>query len=99
MPTSLVIEPSPTTEVLSGKAPITETSWVRLSSSSSEEHGYYSGKEVNFGDEPTLPDTSKFLHISEEKMQGDVPVMVLPTGRLPLLRVFLLFSIIVSPSG
>ena len=28
MPTSRVIEPSPTTRVLSGKAPITETSWV-----------------------------------------------------------------------
>ena len=36
MPTSRVVEPSPTTRVLSRKAPITETSWVRLSSSSSE---------------------------------------------------------------
>ena len=70
MPTSRVIDPSPTTGVLGGKASIAETSCVELSSSSSEEHGYYSGKEVNFGDEPALPDTSKFSHISEEKIQG-----------------------------
>ena len=30
MPASRVVEPSPTTRVLSGKAPITETSWVQL---------------------------------------------------------------------
>ena len=71
-----VIEPSPTTGVLSGKVSITETSCVELSSSSSEEHGYYSGKEVDFGDEPALPDTSKFSHISEEEIQGYVPMMV-----------------------
>jgi len=40
-----------------------------VSSSSSEEHGYYSSEEVDFGDEPALPDTSKFLHISEEEIQ------------------------------
>jgi len=79
MPTSWVIEPSPTTRILSGKALITETSWVRLSSSSSEEHEYYSGEEVDFGDEPTLPDISKFSHISEEEMQGYIPAMVPPT--------------------
>ena len=68
MPTSRVVEPSPTTEALSGKAPITEASWVQLSSSSSEEHEYYFGKEVDFGDEPALPDMSKFSHISEEEI-------------------------------
>ena len=68
MPTSWVVKPSPTTGVLSGKAPITEASLVHVLSSSSEEHSYYSGDEVNFGDEPTLPDTSKFSHISEEEM-------------------------------
>ena len=36
MPTSRVVEPSPTTGVLSGKALITETSRVQVSSSSSE---------------------------------------------------------------
>jgi len=76
MPTLRVIELSPTTGVLSGKASIAETSCVELSSSSSEEHGYYSGEEVNFGDEPALPDTSKFSHISEEEIQGYVPAMV-----------------------
>ena len=66
MPTSRVVDPSPTTGVLSSKVSIAEPACVELSSSSSEEHGYYSGEEVNFGDEPALPDTSKFLHISEE---------------------------------
>jgi len=97
MPISRVIEPSPTTGVLSGKAPITETSWVQLSSSSFEEHEYYSGEEVDFGDESALPDTSKFSHILEEEMQMYVPAMVPPSG-LPL-RVFLLSSLTVSPSS
>ena len=76
------MEPSPTTGILSGKAPITKTSWVQLSSSSSEDHEYYSGEEVDFGDEPTIPDTSKFSHISEEEMQVYIPVMVPPSGEI-----------------
>jgi len=82
MPTSQVIEPSPTTGILSGKASIAEASYVELSSSSSEEHGYYSVEEVNFDDEPALPDTNKFSHISEEEIQGYVPVMVSPIARI-----------------
>jgi len=82
MPTLRVIRPSPTTGVLSCKASIAETACVELSSSSFEEHGYYSGEEANFGDEPALPDTSKFSHISEEEIQGYVPVMVSPIGRI-----------------
>ena len=78
MPASRVIEPSPTTGVLSGGASIAETSCVELSSFSSEEYGYFSGEEVNFGDEHALPDTSKFSHISEKEIQGYVPVMVSP---------------------
>ena len=70
MSTSRVVDPSPTTGVFSGKTSITETSCVELSSSSSAEHGCYSGEEVNFGDEPALPDTSKFSHISEEEIKG-----------------------------
>ena len=73
LPTSRVMEPSPTTRILSGKAPITETFWVQLSSSSSKKHEYYSCEEVDFDDEPTLPDTSKFSHISKEEMQVYVP--------------------------
>ena len=80
MPTSRIVEPSPTTGIFSSKAPNTETSWVRLSSSSSKKHEYYSGEEVDFSDEPALPDTSKFSHISEEEMHGYVPAMVLPIG-------------------
>ena len=82
MPTSRVAEPSPTTGVLSGKAPITETSWVQLSSSSFEEHEYYSGEEVDFGDELALPNTGKFSQISEEEMQMYVPAMVPLTGEI-----------------
>ena len=48
----------------------------------SEEHGYFSGEEVDFGDEPALLDTSKFLHISEEEIQEYVPMMVLPIARI-----------------
>ena len=69
MRTLRVVDPSHTTGVLSGKVSITETSFVELSSSSSEEHGYYSGEEVDFGDEPALPDTSKFSHISKEEIR------------------------------
>ena len=80
--TSQVVEPSPTTGVFSGKAPITEASLVHVSSSSSEEHSDYSGDEVDFDDEPALPDTIMFSHISEEKMQMDVPAMVPPSGEV-----------------
>ena len=82
MPASRVVEPSPTTGVLSSHAPITEASWVQLSSSSFEEHEYCSSEEVDFGDEPPLPDTSKFLHISEKKMQVYAPAMVPPSGEI-----------------
>ena len=41
-----------------------------------------SGEEVDFGDEPALPDTSKFSHISEEEMQMYIPAMVLPSGEV-----------------
>ena len=51
-----------------------------MSSSSFEEHSDYSGDEVDSGDEPALPDTSKFTHIFEEEMQVDVPAMVPPSG-------------------
>ena len=74
MPPSRIIDPSPITRVLDGKALIAETACVELSSSSSEEHGYYSGEEIDFGNEPALSDTSKFSHITEEEIQGYDPV-------------------------
>ena len=86
IPTSRVVDPSPTTGVLSGKVSIAETSCVELSSLSFEEHGYYSGEEVNFGDEPVLLDTSKFSHISEEEIQGYVPMMVSPIARIAVIE-------------
>jgi len=55
---------------------------VQLSSSSSEEHEYYSGEEVDFDDEFAFPDTSKFSHISEEEMQVYVPAMFPPSGEI-----------------
>ena len=54
MLTSWVVKPSPTTGVLSGKAPVTEVSLVQVLSSSSEEHVDYSGDEVDFGDDLLL---------------------------------------------
>jgi len=77
-----IIDPSPTTRVFSSKVSIAETSCIELSSSSSEEHGYYSSEEVNFGDEPTLPNTSKFSHITEEEIQGYDPVTTSPIAMI-----------------
>ena len=68
MSASQVAEPSPTTELLSGKALIIEVSLVQVLSLSSEEHGDYSGDEVDFGDELALSNTSKFSHIFEKEM-------------------------------
>ena len=82
MPTSRIVEPNPITGVISGKAPFTEPSWVQVLSSSSEEHGYYSGKEVDFGDKPALPDTSKFSHISEEETQAYILAIVSSSGEV-----------------
>ena len=82
IPSSRDVDLSPTTGVLGGKVSIAEASCVELSSSSSEEHGYYSGDEVDFGDEPALPDTSKFSHISEEEIQGCDPVTVSPIATI-----------------
>ena len=77
IPSPRAVDPSPTTGVFGGKALIAEASRVELSSSSSEEE-YDSGDEVDFGDEPALPDPSKFSHISEEEMHGHDPVRVSP---------------------
>ena len=82
MPSSRVIDPSPTTGVFGGKAPIAEASRVELSSSSSGEDRYDSGDEVDFGDEPVLPDPSKFSHISEEEIYGCDPVTVSPKATI-----------------
>ena len=76
------VDPSPTTGVFGGKAPIAEASRVELSSSSSKEEEYDSGDEVDFGDEPALPDSSKFSHISEEEMHGCDPVVVSPMATI-----------------
>ena len=74
IPSPRVVDPSPTTGVFGGKAPVAEVSHVALSSSSSEEEEYDSGDEVDFGDEPAPPDPSKFSHISEEEIYGCEPV-------------------------
>jgi len=82
MPSSRVVDPSPTTGVLGGKVSIAEASYVALSSSSSGEHEYSSGDEVDFGDEPAPPDPSKFSHITEEEIQGCDPVTVSPIATI-----------------
>jgi len=78
MSSSRIIDPNPTTGVFGGKALIVEASRVELSSSSSEEEGYDSGDEVDFNDEPVLPDPSKFSHISEEETYRCDPVTASP---------------------
>ena len=82
MPTYRVVEPSPTTRVFNGKALIAEAFLVLVSSSSSEDHNYYLGDEVDFSNEPALSDTSKVLHFSEEEMHVYVPAMVPPLGKI-----------------
>jgi hypothetical protein len=79
------VDPSPTTGVFKGKAPVVELPRVGLSSSSSgeESSSSYSGEsefedEVDYGDEPTLPDPGKFSHISEEEMYGCEPLTTPP---------------------
>ena len=62
-------DPSPTTGVFKGKAPVTEASHAELSTSSSAEESDFED-EVNYGDEPAPPDPSKFSHISEEEIHG-----------------------------
>jgi len=64
--------------LISGKVPITEVPLIQVLSSSFEEHVDYSGDELDFGDEPTPPDTSKFSHILEGEMRVDVPEISLP---------------------
>jgi len=82
MHTFWVVEPSPTTGVLSGKAQVIKASLVQVSSLLSEEHSDYSGDKVDFSDEPALPDTNKFSHILEEEILVDVPVMILPSREI-----------------
>ena len=66
---------------LGGKVSIAEASCVALSSSSSEEDEYYSGDEVDLGDEPALPDPSN-SHISEEEIHGCDPVTASPLAAI-----------------
>ena len=74
------MEPSPPTGIFNGKVPVTKASLVQVSSLSSEEHSAYLREKVDFRDEPALPDTSKFSHISEKERQVNVPAMV-PSSR------------------
>ena len=59
--------------MIGGKAPATEACRVELSSSSSAEESDFED-EVDYGDEPALPDPSKFSHISEEEIHGCEPL-------------------------
>ena len=71
------VDPSPTTGVFGGKAPVAEVPRVELSSSLSEEEIDFED-EVDFGDEPAPPDPSKFSHISEEEIYGCEPLTTSP---------------------
>jgi len=82
MPTLRVIEPSPTTGVLSGKASIGETSYVELLSLSYKEHGYYSSEEVDFGDELLFLTQANSRISQRKKYRGYVPAMVSPIAEI-----------------
>ena len=61
-PALKVIESSPTTGPISGKAPATETSLVQVSSLSSESDNH------DIGSESAPHDASKSLYVAEEEM-------------------------------
>ena len=82
--TPWVVEPSPTTRLLSGKAPATKASFIQVPSSSSEEHVDFSGEEYDFGDQSAPLDTRKYSHISGKDMQVDVPATALPSGEVTI---------------
>ena len=82
MPTPRVPECSPTTGLVGGKAPITGTSLIQVSSSLSEERVDYSGDDYYFGHEPAPSlDVSKFSHMKEKEIQVVVPETELPLGK------------------
>ena len=97
IPTSQVAESSPTSGVLSSKTPVTEVSFVQVLSSSSEDHVDYSRDELDFGDEPAPPDTSKFTHISRKRYRWMSLQWFRHREKLPPPRVFLLSPLIVTP--
>ena len=76
------VDPSPTTGVIGGKAPAAEVSRVALSSSSLSGESDFED-EVDYGDEPALPDPSKFSHISEEEIYGGEPSTVSQPAIIP----------------
>jgi len=76
------VDPSPTTGVIGGKAPVTEASRVELSSSSSAEESDFEDV-VDYGDEPAPPDPSKFSHISEEELHGCEQLTTSPLAVIP----------------
>ena len=76
------VDPSPTTGVIGGKAPAAEVSRVALSSSSLSGESDFED-EVDYGDEPALPDPSKFSHISEEEIYGGEPSTVSQLAIIP----------------
>ena len=72
MPALKILECSPTTGPIGGKAPITEAPSVQVLSLSSE------GDDYNFGHEHVPLDASKFSHMMEEEMQVATPETELP---------------------
>ena len=76
------VDPSPTTGVIGGKAPVAELPRVALSSSSLSGESDFED-ETDYGDEPALPDQSKFFHISEEEIHGCEPATTSPPAVAP----------------
>jgi len=100
MPTLRVSECRPTTGLLGGKALITKTSLVQVSSSSSEERVDYFGDDCDFVYEPAPSlDTSKFSHMTEEEIRVDIPETVYHLERPLPLRVLFPFHLLLFLSN
>ena len=72
MPALKIPECNSTTGPIGGKAPVIEAPSIQVLSSSFE------GDDYGFGYEPALHDTSKFFHMTDEKMQVASPEKELP---------------------
>jgi len=83
IPSPRAVDPSPTTGVIGGKAPIVDSPRTDLSSSSFSGASMFED-EVDYGDEPAPPDQSKFFHISEEEMYVGESSSAPPVAAIPV---------------
>ena len=86
-----VVESSPISAPIGGKALFAEVSLVQVSSSSSE------GDDHDIGPKPASLDASKSLHVVEEEMQVTPPEIELPSKKITTAEVIFSFPPISLP--